>query len=253
MLIKHGPPTPTPAPAPASTFASWCSYWTTRNRGNGSGRGSGTDADLKIRIEREMIPSHHVIMCSLVGLHHRTSENCKHGLFGSNASRAEASEEYTRFLFLQARERQRSPAEAETLGPSSAVDDVWHAHILDTANYARFCTAVFGDFLHHNPSLQDGQYSRTQCRLPGTVREFGPVPRKWWPASKCNTEEDESDDEVEDSLLENEEDAPNYFVEYTGNDAASLKYASAHTCGVCGDHDRCKGCGMGKHMCCGCG
>jgi hypothetical protein len=40
---------------------------------------------------------------------------------------------------------------AESVVPSQAADEVWHAHILDTAKYAEDCEAVFGFFLHHFP------------------------------------------------------------------------------------------------------
>jgi hypothetical protein len=35
--------------------------------------------------------------------------------------------------------------------PSHAVDEAWHGFILCTAAYARFCTAAYGQFLHHHP------------------------------------------------------------------------------------------------------
>lgn len=37
------------------------------------------------------------------------------------------------------------------LPPSKEIDEVWHAHILHTEDYQRFCQAVFGHFLHHQP------------------------------------------------------------------------------------------------------
>jgi hypothetical protein len=39
------------------------------------------------------------------------------------------------------------------LVPSDEIDEVWHAHILDTAKYAEDCEWVFGFFLHHFPYL----------------------------------------------------------------------------------------------------
>jgi hypothetical protein len=36
--------------------------------------------------------------------------------------------------------------------PSQAVDAMWHAYILDTRAYARFCQEAFGRFLHHSPA-----------------------------------------------------------------------------------------------------
>ncbi len=35
--------------------------------------------------------------------------------------------------------------------PSRVVDDLWHAFMLHTREYADFCTAAFGRFLHHSP------------------------------------------------------------------------------------------------------
>lgn len=35
--------------------------------------------------------------------------------------------------------------------PSSAVDDFWHFHILDTRKYESDCNDIFGYFLHHFP------------------------------------------------------------------------------------------------------
>jgi hypothetical protein len=39
----------------------------------------------------------------------------------------------------------------QSIVPSKAIDEVWHAHILDTAKYAADSRAVFGHFLHHFP------------------------------------------------------------------------------------------------------
>lgn len=35
--------------------------------------------------------------------------------------------------------------------PSRAVDEAWHEFILDTPRYTAFCTATFGEYLHHTP------------------------------------------------------------------------------------------------------
>ena len=34
---------------------------------------------------------------------------------------------------------------------SSVLDPYWHAHILDTQGYARFCERTAGEFMHHVP------------------------------------------------------------------------------------------------------
>jgi hypothetical protein len=36
--------------------------------------------------------------------------------------------------------------------PSQVVDDAWHAFILFTRGYQRFCRSAFGRFLHHTPA-----------------------------------------------------------------------------------------------------
>jgi hypothetical protein len=41
----------------------------------------------------------------------------------------------------------------ESIVPTRAVDEAWHAHILDTAKYAEDSQAVFGFFLDHFPYL----------------------------------------------------------------------------------------------------
>ena len=52
---------------------------------------------------------------------------------------------YRRFLKLCAMYPERS------IVPSKEIDQVWHAHILDTAKYAADCDAIFGFLLHHFP------------------------------------------------------------------------------------------------------
>jgi hypothetical protein len=39
----------------------------------------------------------------------------------------------------------------EVIVPSRTIDEVWHAHILDTAKYAADCDVLFGALAHHFP------------------------------------------------------------------------------------------------------
>ncbi|MDQ3018658.1 MAG: hypothetical protein M3Q64_02205, partial [bacterium] len=57
-----------------------------------------------------------------------------------------AIEEYRRFLFL-------TVTRHESIIPKKYVDEVWHAHILDTEKYAFDCNQTFEFFLHHFPYL----------------------------------------------------------------------------------------------------
>jgi hypothetical protein len=56
-----------------------------------------------------------------------------------------AEREYRRFLTLNL----LYPDEA--IVPCGLVDEIWHAHILDTQAYADDCARVFGYFVHHYP------------------------------------------------------------------------------------------------------
>lgn len=55
--------------------------------------------------------------------------------------------EYRRWLFLCRK------YEGQVLSPTFAMDEYWHAHILDTKAYMRDCARIFGRFMHHNPYL----------------------------------------------------------------------------------------------------
>lgn len=55
-----------------------------------------------------------------------------------------AEREYRRFLALHLLHP------GVPLTPSKLVDQVWHAHILDTRNYERDMRTVLGRFLHHD-------------------------------------------------------------------------------------------------------
>jgi hypothetical protein len=64
--------------------------------------------------------------------------------------------------------------------PSRAVDEAWHAHILDTAKYARDTRSVFGAVLHHFPYLglrgeqDEAAWRAAYARTRGMFREhFG--------------------------------------------------------------------------------
>lgn len=43
------------------------------------------------------------------------------------------------------------------LVPNRVIDEMWHAHILDTRKYAEDCKTTFGYFVHHHPSYDDGK------------------------------------------------------------------------------------------------
>lgn len=63
------------------------------------------------------------------------------------------------------------------LAPYSAVDEFWHAHILDTRTYMHHCQQVFGHYLHHAPSYADADRKQSQQHFELTEalfeKEFG--------------------------------------------------------------------------------
>ncbi len=67
------------------------------------------------------------------------------------------------------------------------VDEVWHTHILFTRDYLRFCTDVFGGFVHHNPVTtnrpDDGESAMRFARAYNEVYgELAPI----WMASSSS-------------------------------------------------------------------
>ena len=56
-----------------------------------------------------------------------------------------AVKQYKRFLNLKIKYPNLN------LVPTDDIDMIWHAHILDTEQYAKDCANLFGTFLHHNP------------------------------------------------------------------------------------------------------
>lgn len=53
---------------------------------------------------------------------------------------------YRRFLIIKVKYPDQS------IVPHGVVDEIWHAHILDTKKYAKDCNEIFGFFLHHTPT-----------------------------------------------------------------------------------------------------
>ena len=62
---------------------------------------------------------------------------------------------YRRFLCLHLMDREL------VLVPARDIDKFWHQHILHTRDYARDCSRVFGEFLHHLPASGDSDDSES--------------------------------------------------------------------------------------------
>ncbi len=75
----------------------------------------------------------------------------------------------------------------DTMAPSETVDPGWHTFMLHSKEYAEWCQANFGYFLHHAPNSK----TRTQGLMVNVVdkiREagFAVDDRLWGTAAECN-------------------------------------------------------------------
>ena len=83
----------------------------------------------------------------------------------------------------------------QSLAPSQLVDYGWHAFILHTVDYARFCEQVVGRFVHHVPTDEDyeapGGPPATRERIIAAITAAGyAVDEELWPdlaeCSQCH-------------------------------------------------------------------
>ena len=98
-----------------------------------------------------------------------------------------AIQEYKKFVFLMV-------TAERSLSPSTAIDRVWHQHLLYTHSYwNEFCAKVLGSPLHHIPSsggLDEGiKYYRQYCQTLTYYRQyFGNPPEDIWNSPTIRTE-----------------------------------------------------------------
>jgi hypothetical protein len=96
-------------------------------------------------------------------------------------------QEYRRFLAL----RLACP-EADTV-PCQIVDEMWHAHILDTIAYRRDCEVIFGRFMDHFPYFgmrgEDDEHALHDAYEQTLVlyrESFGEPPAGTWIATEAS-------------------------------------------------------------------
>lgn len=87
---------------------------------------------------------------------------------------AAALQEYRRFLTLC-----RDHPTAKIMAPAD-VDEVWHAHMLDSVHYHRDCQQIFGGYLHHDPCIGERDVTNTQATLELYEQVFGEPPSLEW-------------------------------------------------------------------------
>ena len=62
----------------------------------------------------------------------------------------DTAREYARWLEILTTDGSKTK-----FSPSKLVDELWHAHILDSKAYARFCHEHYGVYVHHEPSYEE--------------------------------------------------------------------------------------------------
>jgi hypothetical protein len=82
----------------------------------------------------------------------------------------EAIDAYCEFLTLKISEEDYKP---KMLSPTDVIDQVWHAHILDTEAYQSFNErfVVDGNTIHHNPLMSHDQETRKE-RCTNTIKAY---------------------------------------------------------------------------------
>lgn len=83
-------------------------------------------------------------------------------LFGLDKEEvADAMRQYRHFLYLMYWNKRLE--DNQQVVPTKIVDKLWHAHILFTRDYVAMCQKVYGEYLHHNPGLDEGTDAHTDA------------------------------------------------------------------------------------------
>lgn len=85
-----------------------------------------------------------------------------------------AEHEYLRFLQLC----KTFPEQKISAAPD--IDEVWHAHMLDSVHYVRDCNTYFGYYLHHDPCIGETDLEGVTDTLAIFEAAFGIPPTPAW-------------------------------------------------------------------------
>ena len=123
--------------------------------------------------------------------------------------------DYRRFLALKAAAEKLHPVAFAHchFSPTPEMDEVWHAHILDTRLYQEACAAMDAKdgFVHHDPHGGDDldvQQARREFTKQAFIKCYGGLPVSKWPLTGGtavdgdeNPDDDDDDDEGEANLF----------------------------------------------------
>ncbi len=115
----------------------------------------------------------HVMSYRFDPLVHRMMDKYKWG----ESEAQEAFEDLKRYLWLCA-------VTGKPLVPSVRIDELWHNFILFTMDYAEFCQAKLGRFMHHRPRRRDdkdelGHSSPVGVTICLATEAFGQLSKNW--------------------------------------------------------------------------
>jgi hypothetical protein len=104
------------------------------------------------------------------------------GLSDADIERAE--DLYRKFLTLKGMDFNKPVV------PPRLVDEVWHAHITFTRQYAADCELLFGEFFHHNPSDDaEDKFNSTVAAYAHhfnvNLLAYGTTAPEWLSAASC--------------------------------------------------------------------
>ena len=83
-----------------------------------------------------------------------------------------AVQEYRKFIFLC--------SQGANICAPPKVDDVWHAHMLDSVHYFSDCEKYFGFYLHHDPCENGVDEGDMNSTLAFYEEVFGEKPNEVW-------------------------------------------------------------------------
>lgn len=95
----------------------------------------------------------------------------------------EVHEEYCRYMALGMSVSNKLPI-------CKKVDDFWHAHILFTQDYHKFCKKNAGRYIHHRPAILDRDQDLKKAMVEDTLKTykdfFGEPGQLWASDPVCN-------------------------------------------------------------------
>jgi hypothetical protein len=105
-----------------------------------------------------------------------------------DADLARAEDLYRKFLTLCAQKPEGG------IVPPRLVDAVWHAHITFTRQYMADCDLLFGQYIHHNPSISEAEaeagFANTvsiyASQFGVNLNAYGTTAEEWMTAAGCS-------------------------------------------------------------------